>query len=78
VVTELAARLQIPSESAPVSEALLRSADEIWLAFATRGLLAVTTLDSRPVGSGRPGPLFQRMRTAFLDYIQELAGTPAL
>jgi len=78
VISELAARLKIPYESASVPEALLRSADEIWLAFATRGLLAVTTLDSRPVGSGQPGPLFKRMHAAFLDYIQELAGTPAL
>jgi D-alanine transaminase len=78
VVTELAARLNLPCESARVPEALLRSADEIWLAFATRGLLAVTTLDSRPVGTGRPGPIYRRMHAAFLDCIQELAGTPAL
>jgi putative lipoic acid-binding regulatory protein len=38
----------------------LRAADEIWLAFATRGLLPVTTLDGKPVGSGKPGPLFKR------------------
>ena len=78
VVTELAARLKLPSEAAPVPEAMLRSADEIWLAFATRGLLAVTSLDSHLVGTGQPGPLFKRMHTAFLDYTRELAGTPAL
>jgi D-alanine transaminase len=78
VVTELAARLKMPSEAARIPEAMLRSADEIWLAFATRGLLAVTTLDAKPVGNGVPGPLFKRMHAAFLDYIQELAGTPAL
>jgi D-alanine transaminase len=78
VVTELAVRLKIPCESAPVPEALLRSADEIWLAFATRGLLAVTTLDSRPVGSGQPGPIYKRMHAAFLGYVHELTGTSAL
>jgi D-alanine transaminase len=78
VVTELAARLKIPSEAARIPEATLRSADEIWLAFATRGLLPVTTLDGRPIGSGQPGPLFKRMHAAFLDYIRELAGTPAI
>jgi D-alanine transaminase len=78
VVTELAARLKVQSEAARIPEAMLRSADEIWLAFATRGLLAVTTLDAKPVGDGVPGPLFKRMHAAFLDYIQELAGTPAL
>jgi len=78
VVTELAARLKVPSEAARIPEAMLRSADEIWLAFATRGLLAVTTLDAKPVGNGVPGPLFKRMHAAFLDYTRELAGTPAI
>jgi D-alanine transaminase len=57
---------------------LLRSADEIWLAFATRGVLPVTVLDGCAVGSGRPGPLFKRMHAAFVDYRRELAGTPPL
>jgi D-alanine transaminase len=78
VVTELAARLGVRCESARVSEACLRAADEIWLAFATRGVLPVTSLDGAPVGSGRPGPLFSRMSAAFAGYTRELAGTPVL
>jgi len=78
VVTDLAERLNLRCESVRVSEALLRAADEIWLAFATRGVLPVTTLDGAAVGSGRPGPLFRRMSGAFADYTRELAGTPAL
>jgi D-alanine transaminase len=78
VVAELAARLSVPSESSRVSEAELRAADEIWLAFATRGVLPVTTLDGAPVGAGKPGPLFKRMSAAFANYTRELAATPAL
>jgi D-alanine transaminase len=78
VVTELAARLAIPSTSVNVSEAQLRAADEIWLAFSTRGLLAVTTLDGRTIGAGTPGPMFMRLHRAFDSYIHELAGMPAL
>ena len=78
VVTTLAERLRIPCRSVAVSAAQLRAADEIWLAFATRGLLPVTALDARPVGAGRPGPQFARLYEAFQGYIAELAGTPAL
>jgi D-alanine transaminase len=78
VVAELAERTNIRSETTPISEARLRNADEIWLAFATRGVLPVTTLDRKSVGNGRPGALFRQMHTAFHDHIGELAGTPAL
>jgi D-alanine transaminase len=53
VVTQLADRLGLSTASMPISEAELRGADEIWLAFATRGLLPVTTLDGEPVGAAR-------------------------
>jgi len=78
VVTELAARLNMRCDSGRVTEAALRAADEIWLAFSTRGVLPVTTLDGAAVGGGKPGPLFKRVSAAFADYIHELAGTPAL
>jgi D-alanine transaminase len=78
VVTELAVRLNLGSNSSRVPEALLRTADEIWLSFATRGILPVTLLDGQPVANGRPGPLFKRMHAAFVDYTRELAGSPAL
>jgi D-alanine transaminase len=78
VITELADLLSVRSLSAPVSESALRGADEIWLAFSSRGLLPVTKLDGSAVGSGTPGPLFKRMNTAFANYIRELGKTPAL
>ncbi len=78
VVEELAAAIGMPVRSVAVSEAQLRSAQEIWLGFSTRGVLPVTRLDGKPVGSGKPGPQFQRIHAAFLSYIDDLKSTPAL
>jgi D-alanine transaminase len=78
VVTELAVGLNMPVNASRVPEPMLRAADEIWLAFATRGILPVTSLDGSPVGAGKPGPLFERLHAAFVDHTRSLAGTPPL
>ncbi len=78
VVQDLAASLGLRVKEQPVSEAQLRAADEIWISLSTRGLLAVTTLDGRPVGHCAPGPVFKRLRNAFVDYVERAAGTPEL
>lgn len=76
VVAELAARAGVPFRACNVSEAELRAADEIFIAAATFGTLAVTTLDGRSVGTGKPGPVWKRIRALFEDYKRELAGKP--
>jgi D-alanine transaminase len=76
VMEELAARADIPYRSTAVSEAQLRSAAEVWISSTTREVMAVTTLDGRPVGGGEPGPLWQRMNQEFQNYKRGLAGTP--
>lgn len=56
----------------------LRSADEVWISAATRDVIPVTQIDGVAVGTGKPGPLWQRMHTAFIDARAKLAGTSAL
>lgn len=65
IVEELADELRIPRRDQPISESQLRSADEIWLAAATREVQPVTRLDGNPVGSGRPGPVWRRVYDAW-------------
>ncbi len=68
VVLELAQRHGMPHAVRPVSEAELRSADELWITSSTKEVLAVTRLDGRPVGDGMPGAVYRRMLAAYQDY----------
>jgi D-alanine transaminase len=61
LIEELADRNGIRWRTTAITEAQLRGADEVWLTAATRGVIAVTTLDGRTVGDGKPGPLWRRM-----------------
>jgi len=76
VMEEMATRAGIPYRSTPVSEVELRSAPEVWISSSIRQVMAITTLDGRPVGNGEPGPLWRRLYQEFQSYKRELAGTP--
>ncbi|HSN22418.1 MAG TPA: D-amino acid aminotransferase [Usitatibacter sp.] len=76
LVTRLADEGRIELEIRPVSEAELRAADEVWLSSSTKEVLAVTKLDGKPVGTGKPGPLFRRMHALYQDYKRKLAAGP--
>ena len=75
VVEEMAARAGIPCRAVLLTEAQLRAADEVWLSAATRELQAVTSLDGKPVGNGRPGPVWQKVNAELQRYKAELKGT---
>jgi D-alanine transaminase len=61
LIEELADQHGIVRRVDTVTETELRTADEVWLSAATRGVIAVTTLDGKPIGNGKPGPLWRRM-----------------
>ncbi len=61
VVLELARSAGVPYREQAVSAEQLKQADEIWISSSTRELLPVTTLDDMPVGSGKPGPVWQQL-----------------
>lgn len=67
VLLDVAPRCGIEYLFGEVSAAELRSVPEIMLASAGAGLRAVVSLDGRPVGDGRPGPLFRRLHAAWLE-----------
>jgi D-alanine transaminase len=70
VVVELAQAAQLPLEIRDVSEAETRAADEIWVTSSSKEVLAIVQLDGKPVGDGRPGPVFRRMYQLYQDFKQ--------
>lgn len=61
-VLRLARTHDIPCAETEITATDLVAADEIWLTSSTREIYPVTRLDGEPVGEGRPGPLWTRLR----------------
>ena len=62
---EIARDAGVQLEVRPVPHAEAMHADEMWLSSSTKEVLAVTTIDGRPYGSGKPGPVSHRVWEAF-------------
>jgi D-alanine transaminase len=60
-VFEIARANGMPCGVRPISEAELRTADELMLSSSGREVLAITRLDGQPVGTGAPGAAFRRL-----------------
>jgi D-alanine transaminase len=69
LMAELCERQGIPFELRRISRAEVLAADELLLTSATKEVLAITTLDGRPVGNGplagKPGPVYARLYEAY-------------
>ena len=68
LVMQLAREGAVKLEQRAVSDAEVRAADEIWLSSSTKEVLAVTSLDGKPVGNGKPGPVFRRLHALYQEY----------
>ncbi len=72
VLLELAAANGIPHLVRRILKEELFSADELLLTSSTREVLAVTTLDGKAVGDGRPGAMFTRMYELYQTFKREV------
>ncbi|MBA2658009.1 MAG: D-amino acid aminotransferase [Nitrosospira sp.] len=68
VVLELAAAHKIPNEVRTVSEYEMRTAQELLLTSSTKEIMPITRLDGKPVGDGKPGPMFALLYQLYQNY----------
>ena len=59
--------LGIPFELRPISREEVFAADEVLISSASKELLPVVTLDGKPIGNGRPGPIYQSLYEAYQE-----------
>jgi D-alanine transaminase len=72
LLEELCQEAGIPFELRRVSREEVLAADEILLSSATKEILPCTRLDGKPVGNGKPGPIYEKL---FAGYQQAKRST---
>lgn len=65
LIHELCESAGIPLQLRRVLREEVQVADELILSSATKEVLPITRLDGRPVGDGRPGPVFAKLHAAY-------------
>jgi D-alanine transaminase len=72
VILEIAAANGIPYEVRKIGVAEVVAADELLLTSSTKEVLAITHLDGKPVGTGKPGPMFARLYKLYQDFKRDV------
>jgi D-alanine transaminase len=65
LIDELCAATGIPLDVRRIAREEVLAADELMMSSATKEVLPITSLDGRPVGSGRPGPVYAKLYAAY-------------
>jgi D-alanine transaminase len=75
LVVEQAHEHGLTVNEANIKQTELETADEIWLTSSTKEILPVTKLNGQPVGTGKPGTIWQQMYAHYQAYKQTLRQT---
>jgi branched-chain amino acid aminotransferase len=66
-VLELAASLEIEARTQSLGRFDLFGAEEVFLTGSGTGMVPVRSLDGRTIGAGGPGPVYEKIWSAFLE-----------
>lgn len=72
VVLELAAANGITHEVRRIAAAEVFAADELLLTSSTKEVLAITQLDGKPVGTGKPGAMFAKLHRLYQNFKRDV------
>lgn len=72
LLEDLAAKAGIPFEARPISEDEVATADELMLTSATKEVLPILEYNAKPVGTGKPGAVYQALRAGYDQLLAEL------
>ena len=72
VILEIAAANNIPFEVRKIAVGEVFAADELLLTSSTREVLAITRLDGKPVGNGKPGAMFASLHKLYQDFKRDV------
>jgi D-alanine transaminase len=72
VVLELAAANGIPHQVRKVLASEVSNADELLLTSSTKEVLAITQLDGKPVGTGKPGAMFAKLHELYQNFKRDV------
>ena len=62
---EVASALKIPVRETPLTRHDVYNADEAFMSSTLKEIIAVTQIDGRRIGNGKPGPVVARLHRAF-------------
>lgn len=75
LLEELAAKADVAFESRPITEEEVNTADELMLSSATKEVLPIVQFNGKAVGTGKPGPVYEKLRAGYDELIEALGET---
>ena len=72
VILEIAAANHIPHEVRKITVAEVFDADELLLTSSTKEVLSITHLDGKPIGTARPGPIFNKIYSLYQEFKRDV------
>jgi D-alanine transaminase len=67
ILRELARELSVDLDETPIQESEIPQLSELFLTGTTTDVMPVVTLDSRPVGNGRPGEVTRKLQRVLAE-----------